>query len=262
MTATGTIETAVTDPSPLQNIKRTIIAADKVAAEAEAIAGIAELCNDEGVPFTASFPAGQFPADHNLAIYPIRQKADIGKGSSVVEIIALALPTLDNLLNHATLGKQARGFVEDCVNAVLLRKGVAASQKDDAILPQTVADFIITKRGGGGIMAGFNDIAGYFVKFLKGRNFPDTFDKNMLRQCLSNAAAADQWFGHFVTQDTWRAILGKMAEFAEAKGLPTDIYHEWAAQRDEAEFVIDTINLDSALGALAPPAQTVPSAQQ
>lgn len=226
-------------------VKKQYVYADKVANFETTLDTLLSDCIANSVPVTANFESGEFPAGRDLAVIPLKTKAAKGVPARIREVLLIAVPSLNELRTDEKLSAEAESFMRQTIAAKLCSKAVAAANKADAILPASLADFIITKRSGG-VMSGFNDIASHFVAFLHELGFPASLDKSMLRECLSNAAAAQQWFSS-IDQSGWLAIIDKMQAYAESQDLPTEIYDTWRETRNDQTFEIKNENILSAL---------------
>lgn len=230
-------------------IKKQVFSPDQIDTIGQAqVSAVTAICDAAGVPMIANFGDGEFPEGRAMAIIPIMVKDAPSSPAYLQQVVIAALQTAEHLMTDDKLATEGMAFIEDAIATLFIRKIVAAAKSEgESTLPLSIGDLILSKRAGTGIMQGFNDIASAFVKVLRKGGFPDTFDKKVLRLCLSNAEQANQWFS-VIPQEAWVSIIHKMSAFAETQGLPTDIYTQWLAERDGqhvADLKIDLSALDS-----------------
>lgn len=218
-------------------------------AELEAANGVLAQLEEKGIKPIFNFdPSGEFPSTtHGLLIAPINKRVpdgDTGEMKTIaIGCLAAAVPTVAAILAHGEAGKV---FIDQAVEKVLFATVANAVRPRDGATPAgkapyTIEEFITPRRGNDELQA-YGKISKMFVKGLKDKGLK-RMTAGLLKDCVSCAENANQFFPN-IPQDTWVKLLEMMATKAADRKLPTAIFLDWTASRDNATGIGDVDGLD------------------
>lgn len=195
--------------------------------------------NTLGIAPKSNVPADTaIPDGYGLLILPISKR--VNNENKTTGVAICAVPDFNHAANFTDEGGNALGrtFIENSYyNALAVKLGNAVRERKNGQAAETIPfkelEFFTTMRGGDSVKS-FSKLAPLFVSALRKQGLR-SITQQTLRMCLTSQPFATQQHPK-VPQEAWEKVLHTMIREAEKQSLPTEVFANWLATRNETEI--------------------------
>jgi hypothetical protein len=178
------------------------------------------------------------PEGYGLLVLPISKR--VNNENKTTGVAICAVPDFQHAANFTDDGGNALGrtFIENSYyNALAVKLGNAVRERKNGQAAETIPlreiEFFTTMRGGDSVKS-FSKLAPLFVSALRKQGLR-SITQQTLRMCLTSQPFATQQHPK-VPQEAWEKVLHTMIREAEKQSLPTEVFANWLATRNETEI--------------------------